>query len=40
MARISKSFLSVAVLAIALRGGSQQIKEPVDYVDPNIGDVP
>src|SRR5437868_4421030 len=33
------SFRAFAVLAVALGASAQQRKEPVDYVDPNIGGI-
>ena len=39
MTRMSKLFLAFVVMAFVARGSSQQTKEPVDYVDPNIGGI-
>ena len=39
MIRTSKLFLAFLTLAFVARGSAQQIKEPVDYVDPNIGGI-
>ncbi len=40
MARISRTVsLAFAVLALILSGSAQQKKEPVDYVNPNMGGI-